>query len=200
MRQIVGATLWSLLVLSLAVPDVFAVPLSQREGDRLERKLDELRLNGAAVPVRAKKTTVSELEVNSYLTFNAKEKLPQGLSHPRITLSGAGAVAGQVQVNLDEFKRYRGSQGLMDPLSYLSGNVPVTARGIFRTRNGKGQFYLGSAEIFGIRLPKPIVQELVAFFSRTRDNPNGFDIDAPFDLPVKIREVVTAKGAVVMVQ
>jgi hypothetical protein len=49
-------------------------------------------------------------------------------------------------------------------------------------------------------LPRPIVQELVAFFSRTPENPNGFDMDAPFNLPAKIREIVVNRGEAVMVQ
>jgi hypothetical protein len=49
-------------------------------------------------------------------------------------------------------------------------------------------------------LPKPVLQELVTFFSRTPENPKGFDIEAPFDLPAKIREVVISKGEAVVVQ
>ena len=88
----------------------------------------------------------------------------------------------------------------MDPLRYISGKVPVTARGGLHTQEGKGQFQLGSAEILGVPLPKPILQELVTFFSRTPERPKGFDIDAPFNLPAKIREVVIGKGEAVMVQ
>jgi len=44
------------------------------------------------------------------------------------------------------------------------------------------------------------VQELVTFFSRTPENPRGFDIDAPFNLPAKIREVVVNQGEAVVVQ
>ena len=89
---------------------------------------------------------------------------------------------------------------LIDPLSYVSGQVPLTARGVLRGREGKGEFQLTSAEILGMPLPKPIVQELVSFFSRTRENPNGFDIDAPFELPAKIREIVVNRGEAVVIQ
>ena len=94
----------------------------------------------------------------------------------------------------------RSSGGILDPLNYISGQVPVTARGVFRARDGKGRFQLISAEILGVPLPGPIVQELVAFFSRTPEYPNGFDMDAPFNLPAKIREVVVNKGEALMVQ
>jgi hypothetical protein len=174
--------------------------LSKEQGDRLERKIEEITKNASANPVRSKRTTGSELEVNSYLNFNLKDKIPRGLTSPQITIVGDGQLAGRVFVDIDEFKRHRTSGGLLDPLNYISGQVPVTARGVLRTQDGKGKFQLGSAEILGVPLPKPLLQELVTFFSRTPDNPNGFNIDAPFNLPAKIREVVVNRGDAVVVQ
>ena len=143
---------------------------------------------------------MSELEVNSYLNFNLKDKIPRGLTNPQITIVGDGQLAGRVFVDMDEFKRQRNSAGILDPLNYISGQVPVTARGVLRTQEGKGRFQLASAEILGVPLPKPILQELVTFFSRTPENPSGFNIDAPFNLPAKIREVAVNRGEAVVVQ
>jgi hypothetical protein len=78
--------------------------------------------------------------------------------------------------------------------------VPLTARGVLHTRGGKGQFQLASAEIHGVPVPKPIVQELVSFFSRTPEKPNGFNLDAPFNLPAKIREIIVNPGEAFLVQ
>jgi hypothetical protein len=199
-RKVGNIVLLGLLALGLAGSNTVAVQLSKQEGDRLQRKIEEITKNGSTLPVQARKTPISEDEVNSYLAFNAKEKIPQGLTNPEVTIFGDGWLAGRVLVDLDEFKRHRSPRGFMDPLSYISGKVPVTARGVLRTHEGKGQFQLGSAEIFRVPLPKPILQELVTFFSRTPENPKGFDIDAPFDLPAKIREVVINKGEAVVVQ
>jgi hypothetical protein len=71
---------------------------------------------------------------------------------------------------------------------------------VLRTRNGKGQFQLISAEIHGVPLPKPIVQELVSFFSRTAEHPNGFNMDEPFNLPAKIRDVTVNSGEAIIAQ
>jgi len=178
-----------------------AVQLSKEDGDRLQRKIDEVVKNGSAPAAQSKKTPVSESEVNSYLAFNARDKIPRGLSQPQITIAGSGALAGRVLMDLDEFNRNRRSQGgLMDPLAYLSGQVPVTARGVLRAADGRGRFYLESAEIYGVNLPQPLVQEMVRYFSRTPENPKGFDIDAPFDLPAKIREIVIDKGEAAVAQ
>jgi hypothetical protein len=199
-RKIGNSLLVGLLALSLCGSNTVAVQLSQQEGDRLQRKIEEITKNGATSPVQTRKTPISEDEANSYLAFNAREKIPQGLTNPRITMIGDLWLAGRVLVDLDEFKRHRSQRGFMDPLSYISGKVPVTAHGVLSTHEGKGQFQLTSAQIRGIPMPKPIVQELVSFFSRTPENPKGFDLDAPFDLPAKIRQVAIGKGEAVVVQ
>jgi hypothetical protein len=188
------------LTLSAAVSVTAALEISKEQGNRLERKIDEIAKNASAEPVRSKKTLMSESEVNSYLNFNVKEKIPRGLSHPQISGLGNGNLAGRVFIDLDEFKRQRGSGGIMDPLNYISGQVPLTARGVLRARDGKGQFELISAEIHRIPIPKPLVQELVTFFSRTQETPRGINIDEPFNLPAKIREVIVNQGEAVVTQ
>jgi hypothetical protein len=191
---------FGLVILSLSASSTAAAQLSKEHGDRLERKIDEIAKNAAMEVVRSKRTPMSELEINSYLNFNVRDKIPRGLTNPQISLNGNGALSGRVLVDIDEFKRHRASGGLMDPLSYISGQVPVTARGVLRAQEGKGRFQLVSAEILGVPLPKPILQELVAYFSRTPENPNGINMDAPFNLPAKIREVVVNPREAVVVQ
>jgi len=185
---------------SLALSSPGWAQLSRAHGERLERKIEEVAKNAAADPVAPKETSISEVEINSYLAFNGKDKIPRGLSKPQIALGADGLLSGRVLVDIDEFKRHRGSGGAFDPLSYLSGQVPLTARGVLRTRAGKGRFQLISAEIFGVQLPRTLVRELVRFFSRTPQKPDGFDMDEPFDLPAKIRVVVVRDGEAVVVQ
>ena len=188
------------LLLSLALSSTAQAQLTKEQGDRLERKIEDIAKNGALNPVRPKRTAMSEIEVNSYLAFNGRDKIPRGLANPQIMIGHDGQLSGRVLVDIDEFKRQRNSAGLLDPLNYVSGQVPLTARGVFRSHDGKGRFQLISAEIFGVQLPKQLVRELVAFFSRTAEYPNGFDMDAPFGLPAKIREVVVNKGEAVITQ
>jgi len=200
-KNIGRAIVLGLAILSLLYSGATAVQLSKGDGDRLERKIDEIVKNGSAPEPKPKRTPVSQSEVNSYLAFNVRDKIPTGLTHPEITILGNGALAGRVLMDLDEFNRNRRSQGgLMDPLAYLSGQVPVTARGTLRAEDGKGRFQLGSAEIHGVTLPKALVQEMVNYFSRTPENPKGFDIDAPFELPAKIRQIMINKGEAIVAQ
>ena len=190
----------TVLFLAPALASLAALQISREQGDGLARKIEEIKKNAAAEPVRSRRTSMTDPEVNSYLAFNVKDKIPRGLANPEIRTIGDGQLAGRVFVDMDEFKRGRSSGGIMDPLSYVSGQVPLTARGLLRTRDGKGQFQLISAEILGVPLPKPIVQELVTFFSRTPERPKGFNMDEPFDLPVKIREIAVNQGEAVVNQ
>lgn len=177
-----------------------ASQLTQEQGNSLARKIDNIQQNAAAAPVRARTTRVSEGEANSYLAFNVRDKIPRGLTSPQLRMIGEGRVAGRVYVDIDEFKRNRQSGGLMDPFSYISGQVPVTARGVLRTKDGTGEFQLFAAELHGVPLPKPLVQELVSYFSRTPERPNGFHLDEPFQLPAKIRAITINTGESLVVQ
>ncbi len=163
----------ALMALTLCGSNSVAVQRSKEDGDRLQRKIDEINQNASAPEPQPKSTPFSESEINSYLAFNIKDKIPKGLANPEIAIVGNGSLAGRVLVDLDEFNRNRRSQGFMDPLSYLSGQLPVTARGVLRAQNGRGRFQLGSAEIYGIALPKSLVQELVSYFSRTGEKSQG---------------------------
>ena len=189
------------LALSLALGIAAAAPQSQQEANRLQDKIEAILNNSKTNPPKRLTTNITELEANSYLMFDMKESLPAGLTRPEISMLGdGGGLAGSVVVDLEKVKLQRRSGGLMDVLSYLSGQVPVHARGTLRTRDGTGQFQLTAADINGIPVPKPILQELVTFFSRTPENPAGFNIDAPFTLPAKIRDVAVRTGESIITQ
>lgn len=191
----------ALLALALFHSDTIAVQLSREAGDRLQQKIDDINQNAAAAEPQPKSTPFAESEINSYLAFNIKNKIPKGLAKPEITIVGNGSLTGRVFIDFDEFNRNRKPQDQwMDPLAYLSGRIPIDVRGTLRTQNGRGQFQFGAANIHGIPLPKSIVQELVSYFSRTAQNPKGFNLDAPFDLPAKIRRIEVNKAEAIMMQ
>jgi hypothetical protein len=200
MKKIWSSNLWGIFLLTVCASSSLAVALSREDGNRLQAKIDAIVKNAADVPPKPREFSIAEQEANSYLLFNLKEKIPKGLAEPEITMIGDGALAARVLVDMDEVKRRRQSRSVIDPLNYLSGQLPLNARGLLRTREGRGQLYLRSADIGGVPLPKPLLQELIGFFSRTPQNPKGFDIDAPFDLPSKIREISVRSGESVVVQ
>ena len=76
----------------------------------------------------------------------------------------------------------------------------MTASGVLTTKDGKGQFVLQSAEVSGITVPKSVLQELLSFYSKTPENPEGINMDAPFELPSRIREIKVGAGTSTVVQ
>jgi len=192
------ALLFSAVFLAVAAGD--AAERSRAEGNRLQGKIDAIAANASAPTVKPANTKVSENELNSYLTFNLRNEMPRGLAQPEISMLGDGSLAGRILVDIDEFKRIRGPDDFFDPLSYISGRVPVTARGVLRTKDSRGRFYISSAELLGVPLPATVVQELVSFFSRTAENPRGIDLDRPFELPAKIRRIEIHRAEALVVQ
>src|SRR2546430_17607319 len=94
-----------LLSFSLTGFATFAVAISKQEGDQLQRKINEITKNGSASRVAPRKTPVTESELNSYLAFNLREKIPRGLTNPLVNMLGDGGLAGRVHVDLGEINR-----------------------------------------------------------------------------------------------
>jgi hypothetical protein len=112
---------------------------------------------------------------------------------------GEGKVSGRAVVDLDAVRTQK-KRGWLDPLGYLTGKLPVNASGVLTTQDGKGQFVLQSADISGITVPKSVLQELVSYYSRSKENPEGINMDAPFELPARIREIKVGTGTSTVVQ
>ena len=137
--------------------------------------------------------------MNSYLRYAAADQVPVGIVEPVLNALGDGRVSGRAVVDLDAVRKQK-QRGWLDPMSYLSGRLPVTASGRLSTKDGKGQFQLESADISGVTVPKTVLQELVSYYSRTPENPEGINMDAPFELPARIREIRVGTGTSTVVQ
>jgi hypothetical protein len=195
---------WLLGVLIIAAPLVAQGRLSKEEADRFQSKLTKIVAFGnapAAAPKSSQShnTPVTDVEVNSYLRYRAGDQIPAGIVEPELTALGAGRVAGKAVVDLDAVRTQK-KRGWLDPLGYLTGRLPVTASGVLTTKDGKGQFQLQSAEISGVTIPKSVLQELLSYYSKSAENPEGINMDAPFELPAKIREIRVGSGTSTVVQ
>jgi hypothetical protein len=198
-RRALRGSLMVLLAMVIGCSTMEPVKPPQESKDRLQEKIDELIANGAAAPVSRKTTTFSESEVNTALTVHLKEKIPRGIYEPQVRLLGNSRISARVVVDVDEFKR-RSKRGNAGPLNFFGGKIPVLVRGDLIAREGQGQFKLQSAEANGIPLPKSLVLELLATYTRTKDKPDGFNLEKPFELPASIREVVINPGAALFEQ
>ena len=107
---------------------------------------------------------------------------------------------GVVTVNLDAVRKSK-ERGWTDPLAYMSGSVDARVVAILRASEGKGKLELMSATLGGVPVPVPLLQELITYYTRTPESPNGFSLDQPFDLPQQIRQVnFLQRGSAVIVQ
>lgn len=200
MRRVSRMVVFSAVVATSAA--LYGQPtLSRRDADSLERKLATITQNGAFRESRqdTRATTISERELNAYLRYGSTLEMPAGVVEPYVTILGDGRVAGRALVDLDAV-RNRKERGWGDPAGYLTGRLPVAAIGVLKTENGVGRFYLESAEVSGITVPRVVLQEIVSYYTRTPGMPNGVSLDAPFELPAGIREVKVAKGTATVVQ
>ena len=53
---------------------------------------------------------------------------------------------------------------------------------------------------FGVSVPKAVLQELLTYYSKSPENPNGISMEAPFELPAGIREIRVGAGTSTVVQ
>jgi hypothetical protein len=195
------------VALALGLATLQGAADSQQAADAFARKMALIAQHGSvsrpqngrqAAPAR--RTPVSEAEVNSWFAYRAQPLLPQGLSQPKVTIIGGGKVMGAATVDLESIAKRRGSGSALDVWSYLGGRVPVSVTGILHTQDGQGRFELQEADVSGVPLPKTLLQELLSYYSRTPDHPEGVRLDDAFELPANIRQIEVGQGQAVVVQ
>jgi len=172
-----------------------AVNTSRPQSDSFAKKLAIIKQHAANSPKTARRTTVTEGELNSWFVYRAPPLLPVGVKDPSVTVVGNGKLVGVVTVDLDDVGKSKSGAW-----NVLGGRVPITLSGVLRTKDGKGQFDLQSASLSGVPLPKFLLQEIVAHYTRDEDRPNGIRLDDPFDLPASIRQIDVGQGQALIIQ
>jgi hypothetical protein len=172
---------------------------SRADAVSLKRKVTSIVDFSARPAKEPRRTTVTENEVNAYLTFDALDQLPAGVVEPAITIVGPGRVMGRAVVDLDAVRKQK-SRTILDPMNFATGRLPVTATGTLTTSSGVGRFQFESASLGPVPIPKMLLQEIVSYYSRTPENPAGIGLDDPFELPANIREIQVEPGRAVVIQ
>ncbi|MBY0494156.1 MAG: hypothetical protein K2Y23_08055 [Cyanobacteria bacterium] len=178
-----------LIVATLVFGSMSSDVLTPQLADAFEKKIVLVQNHASANSGKPRSTAFTQVETNSYLKYKAGDLLPAGLTQPELTIIGAGKVSGRAIVDLDIVRQKQSSGGWLDPTSYLTGKLPVTASGKIVTWDGKGKFELERAEVSGVPIPKSFLAQMVNFFTRTADNPKGSSIDDTFVLPAEIRRI-----------
>jgi hypothetical protein len=192
-------------LLSALVVPLRAATVSRQSAEEFAQKiaLIQRQADSPASPARAgaRRTRLTEDELNSWFMYRAQPVLPAGVSQPQVTILGEGRLAGQAIIDLDAVaKRRSSSGGAFDPLSLLGGKVPVSVSGILHTRDGMARFEVQRAEMSGIPVPVTVLQEVLTYYSRSDERPQGVRLDDVFSLPANIRQIEVGEGQAVVVQ
>jgi hypothetical protein len=177
-----------------------APPVTQAEAGVFHQKMLQIVQQAEKPSTTPRRTTFTQGEVNSYLVYRFGETLPVGVTEPSVDIIGQGRLGGRAVVDLDAVRKTKSSGGWFDPTAYLTGKLPVTATGVLTTKDGVGQFQLDSAYISGVPIPKTFLQEIVTYYTRNEQTPNGIRLDAPFELPAKIQRIDVEQGRAVVLQ
>jgi hypothetical protein len=189
-----------LLFLSAAAVAAADVKPTRRNADLMKQKVATINRLGERPLKERRRTTVTENEVNAYLALETIPDLPKGVVNPTVTILGGGRLAGRAVVDLDAVRKENPPKSLLDPKNLLFGRLPITATGVLTTSNGVGRFALESASVGGLPLPKLLLQEILSYYSKTPEKPDGINLDDPFALPVRIREIQVSRGQAIVVQ
>jgi hypothetical protein len=190
----------------IAAASVDATPdpvVARRDADAFKIKLSEISRRGShqtTIRPDAALTTVTESEVNGYLTLDVADDLPAGVVSPNVVMLGQGRASGQAVVDLDRVRQSIRATSVLNPLSYLRGRLPVVATGTLESREGVARLQFESATVSGVRVPKFVLQQIVSYYSRSETFPSGINLDDPFNLPARIREIQVERGRAIVVQ
>jgi hypothetical protein len=196
------SSIFLLAFVTVATLDAGDVKLSRQQADSFNTKIFQIAGLGGQIPGQngARRTPITEAELNSWFAFHGQPLVPQGIAEPAISMVGPGKVSGRAIVDLDVVAKKRTTGGVLDPWSYIGGRMPVSVIGMLITKDGVGRFQLETAEVSGVPVPKMVLQEVVAYYTRTDDHPRGVSMDDPFELPAGIRQIEVSAGEAVVVQ
>jgi hypothetical protein len=213
-----------LLLLTLTGGSLFAqapgeARFTQAESESFVRKMTLIERNGTGapagtastastartrptptVPAGQRLTPITERELNAYFRYDMRDYFPTGVSEPLLRIVGDGKVIAYAVVDLDAVRNAQSDSGWLNPMRFLSGRLPVTASGVIEAQHGTARFLLDSVDVSGVPVPKSLLQQVVSFYSRTTENPQGLNLDDAIDLPAGIREIRVQPGQAIVVQ
>ena len=191
-------TLFSAACLALAAPLGAALTMTPQKADAFALKLSAVLARGEAPP-SGHRTEFHNDEVNAYLQLRLAPTFPNGVAEPSVALEGKGRLSGRAVVDLDGIRK-KSSGGWFDPSAYLAGKLPVTAVGTLKTAGGTGRLEIERAEVGGIPVPLTLLQELVTYYTRSPELPDGVRLSEPFALPSHIQRIDVDAGRAIVVQ
>ena len=157
----------------VALVTTHAANTSRPQAEAFARKIATINQHADKGAKSPRRTVLTESEVNSWFAFRAQPLLPAGVTNPKVVAIGNGKLLGSAIVDLEAIGKKRGSGGALDLWSLLGGRLPLSVTGILHTKDGKGRFEMQAADVSGVPVPMSLLQELVWYYTRTPDHPQG---------------------------
>ena len=142
-------------------------------------------------------TRFSEEEIARFLSDS--NYVPDSMREIEITLAGDNRFVASSVIDLDHIEVPR-SEDLLNPMNYLQGQLPIVMKAKVCSEAGRGRLEIERVELAGIELPDVLVREMIARYTRSANNPDGWNIDAFYAFPYRIEEVRVDSGEVIVVQ
>lgn len=177
-----------LLLQSIAPKEVSASDLSPKTAAILQAKIDAIK-KAEDIPGRqpgADRVEVSEIELESYVLYSLREKIPAQLDSFDVQL-GNGTVAADTQITFNQ-------GGTGNPLvdMVVGGTHNLFLKGKLVGDLGRGKFDLEEIRVDGIPVPKVLINAL--FDKYVKPKYPDADLNQPFDLPWGIEQITIVAG------
>lgn len=177
---------------------------AKRDSEKMDRVLTAMLVRAATPvakgkPAPALRTTFTDAELNAWLAGSGKENLPAGLVGPRVTFTGPGKLSVRGVVDLDAVRKAR-ERGWLDPFAYLNGFMEISMTGSLTGTAGQGVFDVESAWLGNVPVPKVLLQELITYYSKSPQFPDGVTLAKPFPLPAGVHDLTIQRGSATVVQ
>jgi hypothetical protein len=165
--------------------------------DSCARKLDtlvDMKTRGDKGDKSAKSVVLTQDELNSYVNLTLGPHLPAGLTDVDVQLN-RDRVQATAEVDIELVRKHVKDLSRWNPLSLMSGSVPVALSGRYVTaEDGFGRIEIEEVSAAGVPIPITLLEQMVLGATRNSRNPDGFDIHAPFRLPHPVRRIRLMPG------
>ena len=101
-----------------------AATVTRQNAEAFSKKVALIRRQSEAGSRAARRTALTQDELNSWLVYQSQPHLPTGVSSPEVTIVGQGRVSGNAVVDLEAIAKRRSSGGTLDPWSLVGGACP----------------------------------------------------------------------------
>lgn len=200
-------TIYSIVVMAVALSGAASAQspaAAKRDSEKVQKHLSAMLVRAATPPVKGKplpalRTVLTDREINAWLAADGKESVPAGLVGPQVTFTGPGKLVLRGVVDLDAVRKSR-ERGWLDPFAYLNGLMTISLNGVLSGADGQGTFDVEAAMLGNVPVPKVLLQELITYYSRSPEFPDGITLNKPFPLPAGVRNLAIQRGAATVVQ